>query len=225
MIGAVSAFYDEEKDSFTTFLPIVTLFIDVKTIYKEIGLNELVITEGIKGKVAAKDISQEEIIKTALVFAGAIYGYAVAQNNAELQTFADVNSYSFTKLRDSEVPLLVEKILDKADEIGDALSSYNITEDKKTSARSNLNSYLEKYGSVSTGRGTKKTARETNQMLFTKADKKLKVLDKLVLGIKESNSELYSKYDAARVIYDKAASRKTAEEIKTTSAAGTSTTP
>mgnify|MGYP001605910363 CR=1 FL=1 len=45
-------------------------------------------------------------------------------------------------------------------------------------------------------------------MLFDKADKKLKVLDKLMLGFKESSPELYSRYNAARVIYDKVSSHK-----------------
>ena len=45
-------------------------------------------------------------------------------------------------------------------------------------------------------------------MLFDKADKKLKVLDKLMLGFKESSPELYSRYNAARVIYDKRGSHK-----------------
>ncbi|MFA5806619.1 MAG: hypothetical protein WC879_18460 [Melioribacteraceae bacterium] len=174
----------------------------------EIDLNEKIIQEGTKGKVISKDDSQAELIKTALVFAGSIYGYAAGKNDMELLTFADINSSTFNKLRDAEIPLTVEKILDKADALGTSLIPFGITEEKRTSGRAGLNDYLQKFGSVNTGKGSKKSARETNLMLFDKADKKLRVLDKLMLGFKESSPELYSRYNAARVIYDKGSSHK-----------------
>ena len=207
-LDAVSNFYDAEKNSFTGLPGIVAAFSDIKMIHKEIDLNEKIIQEGTKGKVVSKDDSQDELVKTALVFAGSVYGYAAGKNDSELLTFADINSKTFSKLRDSEIPLIVEKILDKADEIGEALIPFGITEEKRTLARTKLDDYLQKFGSVNTGKSTKKSARETNLMLFDKAGQKLKVLDKLMFGFKESNPGLYSKYSAARVIYDKVSSHK-----------------
>ena len=171
-------------------------------------MNEKVIQEGTKGKVISRDDSQAELIQTALVFAGAIYGYAAGKNDLELLTFADLDSSTFAKLRDAEIPLRVEKILDKGDEIGAALIPFGITEENRTLARAKLDDYLQKFGSVNTGKGSKKSAAESTQMLFKKMDKKLKVLDKLMLGFKESNPELYSRYNASRIIYDKKASHK-----------------
>ena len=208
MLGAVSNFYEAEKSSFTPLPGVTAAFSDVIMIKKEIDLNEKIIQEGTKGKVISKDDSKAELIKTALVFSGSIYGYAADKNDLELLTFADINSSTFNKMRDAEIPLMVEKILDKADEIGEALIPFGITEEKRTTGRVKLNDYLQKYGSVNTGKGSKKSARETNLMLFEKADKKLKVLDKLMFGFKESNPELYSRYTAARVIYDKGSSHQ-----------------
>lgn len=222
MIGAVSTFYERERDSFTNVPAAAAVFSDLKQIHKEIGLNEKVVNEGTKGKVISKDISQDEIVKTGLVITGALYGYAATENDAELMTFADVNSKTFSKLRDSEIPIHIDKILEKANALADKLIPYGITEEKRNDARVKLDNYIEKFGIVSAGKVTKKSARETNLMLFEKADQKFKVLDKLMLGFKESNSDLYSRYNAARVIYDKTGSRK-GEEDKSASSAKTTT--
>lgn len=203
MIGSVANFGKTENTSIATMPALVPEFSDLEMIHKEIGLNDRVLEEGTKGKVVSKNISQAEIVKTGLVFAGAIYGYAAAKEDSELMTFADVSSVTLKRLRDSEVPLVIERFLDKADELGNELAAYGITEEKRTAARRQLNNYLDDFSELSTGKGSKKTARQNITLLFNKADKKLKVIDKLMLGFKVSNPELYSKYEAARVIYDK----------------------
>ena len=208
MLGTVSGFYGEEKDSFIELPGLVTAFSDVISINKEIDLNEKVVQEGTKGKVISKDDSQVELIKTALVFAGAVYGYAAGKNDLELLTFADISSTTFDRMRDAEVPLRVEKILDKADELGAAVVPFGITEEKRTAGRAGLNDYLQKFGSVNTGKGSKKSAAESTQMLLKKVDKKLKVLDKIMFSFKNTKPDLYSRYETSRIIYDKKASHK-----------------
>jgi hypothetical protein len=203
MLNAVSGFYEVEKTSFTELPGVIAAFSDLSMINKEIELNEKLIQEGTKGKVVSKDNSREQLITTALVFAGAIYGYAAGKDDLELMTFADLNSSTFNAMRDAEVPLRSEQFLDKADELGAALIPFGVSEESRTTARAGLNDYLQKYGSVNTGKGGKKSAGETNDMLFTKMDKKLKVLDKLMFGFKDKNPELFSRYNAARIIYDK----------------------
>lgn len=212
MFGKVSGFYNTEKTTFAGLPGLVAAFNDITAIHKEIDLNEKVIMEGTSGKVNSKDVSQDQLVQTALVFAGAIYGYAAAEEDVELLTFADLNSKSFGKLRDAEVPLVVEKILDKADELGAGLIPFGTTEEARTAARTKLDDYIEKFGSVSSGKITKKSAREMTTKLFAKADTKLKVLDKLMLSFKESNPELFSRFSTARIIYDKSATHKGGED-------------
>jgi len=177
-------------------------------IHREIGLNENITKEGIRGKVVSKNVSQAEIIPMGLAVAGGIYGYAVDKADSELTSFSDVNCRTFSKLRDSEIPGMIERILDKADELTDALIPYGINADFRTEARAKLQEHLVKFASLNTGRGAKKTARETISLLFRQGDKKLKVLDKLMLKYKSKNPQLYSKYEAARVIYDKVGSHR-----------------
>lgn len=212
MFGKVSGFYDTEKTTFAGLPGLAAAFNDITAIHKEINLNQKVVMGGTDGKVNSKDVSQDKLILTALVFAGAIYGYAVGKEDVELTNFADLNSKSFGKLRDSEVPLVAEKILDKADELGEKLIPFGTTEEARTAARTKLNDYIEKFGSLDRGKGSKKSARDMITLLFAKADKKLKVLDRLMLSFKESNPELFSRFTTSRMIYDKSATHKGGED-------------
>ncbi len=208
MLEAVYGFYENEKENLVQLPAASAAFSEINLIVKEIALNEKIIQEGTKGKIISRNDSQAELIKIALVIAGAIYGYAAEKNNSELLNFADINTKTVSKLRNSEVPIFVEKIIEKADELGDELIPFGITADKRNSVRTLLKDYSDKYAVVSAGKVTKKSAGETIEMLLKKADAKVKVLDKLMIGFKDSNSQLYSKYSSARVIYDKAGKHK-----------------
>lgn len=210
MFGKVWNFGEEERNNFTDTPSIPVLIGDIKMIHREISLNDSIIKEGIRGKVASKNVSQAEIIPMGLAVAGGIYGYAVDKADSELISFSDVNIRTFKRLRDSEVPGRIERILDKADELGDSLVPYGITAAFRTDASTKLQDHLGKFATLNTGRGTKKTARETIDLLFIQGDKKLKVLDKLMLKYKSSNSTVYLKYEAARLIYDKAGAHRLA---------------
>ncbi len=221
MVANVSAFGESEKDSFSDVPAIATTFADIKMCHREIELNDSIFKEGVKGIVVSKDVSQGELIKTGLVVAGGLYAYAVDNNDSELMTLADLNTKSFGKLRDSEIPVMVERIIDKADLLKDKLANYGITEAKLTESRTKLNDYITKFGSVSTGKGAKSAANSTIKLLLEKCDKKLKVLDKLMLAYKETNPVLYNKYLAARTIYNKGTTHKTNGETETAEAATT----
>jgi hypothetical protein len=210
MLCSVYNFYDTEKVDLSSFSAVTAPFTDVKMICKEIELNEKIVNQGTKGKVGSKNTAQEEIIKNGLIIAGAIYAYAVEKNDIELMNFSDLSTRSFARLRDSEIPIKIDDILSKAEELGDLLTQFGATAAKRTAAKLVLDNYTDKFAELNSGKVSKKTANETINLLFDKADKKLKVLDKLMLGVQESNAELYTKYDNARVIIDKAASRKTA---------------
>jgi len=203
MYGKVWNFGDDQKNSFAETPAITNLFADIKMIHREMELNIDITKEGIKGKVNSKNASQGEIIPIGLAIAGGIYAYAESKSDTELSTFSDLNKRTFARLRDSEVPVLVERILDKADELGEVLTPFGTTADARMEARTKLDDHLKKFASLNNGKGTKKTARETITLLFKKGDKKLKVLDKLMLKYQTQDPSIYSKYEAARSIYDK----------------------
>ena len=207
MLGTVSGFYEEYKNSFTGLTGLITAFSDIISIKKEIELNEKIVNEGTKGKVVSRDDSQNGLITSALTFAGALYGYAASKNDLELLTFADISSSTFTRMRIAEIPLRVEDILDKVDELGEELLPFGITGEQRTAGRAILDDYVKKFGSVNSGKGSKKSASDSSKKLLTKVDAKLKVLDKLMFSFSTSDSDLYSKYETARMIYDKGGSR------------------
>jgi hypothetical protein len=221
MLLAVYGYYAKKKDSAGFISAVATAFENIDLIAKEIALNEGILQEGNQGKIASRDVSKDELIRTALVIAGAVYGYAAGMSDAELLITSDINSRTLIKLRNSELPIFVEKFLDKADEIGENLVPYGVTVEQRTNVRSLLDDYIAKYGNVNSGKTGKKTAHETIRLLLTNADAKLKMLDKLMLGVREKDSALYSEYEAARVIIDKASTHNTGDESTNTASTNT----
>lgn len=219
-LGRLVSLYENEKESFAGLPAIEKAFGDIKSAYKEIQLNEKVIQQGTKGLVNSKDNSQEQIIQMGLVFAGALYAYAVDKSDTGLITFSDISSKTFAKMRDSQIPIAIDGILDKVEELGDSVTEYGLPPEKRSAGRALLEDYIAKYDVLDNGKTSKKSARQNIISLLEKADAKLKVLDKLMLNIKESNSGLYAKYVSAKQIIDKAGTHKTAGD-----STATTTTP
>lgn len=209
MLQSVSDFGDNNKTVLSAIPALPAAFDQIRLIHDELALNLGLITEGTSGKVVSKDVSQETIIQSGLVIAGALYGYAFDNNNPELMTAADQNSTSFRKLRDSEIPVFVNHLLQKAESIGDDLAGYGIDAQKKADARSQLDDYKQKFKVLGDGKSNKKTANSTIKLLLSKSEPRLKKLDKLMIGFMSSNPALYSKYQAARMIHDKQGAHRT----------------
>ncbi len=205
--SVVIEFRDANKEPISIIPKLDAAFNEAATINKEVGLNKKIVDTGTSGMVISKDISRDNLIKRGLVFAGALYGCAVDKADNELMTFSDLNSRSFTKLRDSQVPLLIESILDKCDAAGDALIPFGITAEKRTGFRTLLNEHMDKFAALNQGKITKKTANATIKMLLNKFDAKLVVIKKLMLGFEESNQEMYAKFLSACEIVKSAATK------------------
>ena len=205
-LGRLGAFYNDHKSELAGVPALDGVFTDITSSHREIGLNIMVLEGGTKGKTVSKDTSLTSLTRTVLVFTGALYGYADAQGDTELFTFADVSSKTLGKMRESEVPVYAEKVFNKADEIGAGLEPYGITADKRTGARNALNDVIEKFGDLSTGKITKQGANATIKMLINKSDAKIKVLERLMISFKESSPVLYTKFEAANTIIDKGGS-------------------
>ena len=195
--GVVIEFGELYKQQTSTVAKLDAAFGDASLMHKEIGLNKKIVDEGTGGMVISKDISKVTVIKTSLVFAGALFGYAADNNNNELLTFSDLNTRSFTRLRDSQVPLLAESILEKCAALGDALVPSGITAEKRTAFRELLTEHMDKFAALNQGKISKKTANATIKMLLAKFEKKLTVIKKLMLGFEDSNPEMYAKFTAA----------------------------
>jgi len=224
MLVAVYGYYLGKKTAANFNRATTSVFEGIHLIVKEIELNEKTLQEGNKGKIASRDVTQDELSTTALVVAGALYGYAAGISDTELLNVSDINSSSLKRMRNSELPIFVESLFDKADSIGDGLIAYGVSAEYRTSARTLLNDYLSKYGEVNSGKTSKSKAHENVRLLLTKADEKLKVLDKLMFGVKVSNPDLYTEYESARVIIDKAVSHNTGSSTENKDAGSTSNT-
>ena len=205
MLDTVTDFYDNEQGALSTLPAVATVFGNIKVISKEIKENDQIATDGTKARVIAKNAAKEILKQKCLVIAGAIYSYSVDINDEETAALADINSKSLTKLRESEIPGFFNKFIKLATDNAENLVQYGITEEKINDAQRIHDEYVAKFGKVSKGKTTKKGAVKNITALFKTVDKKLKKLDKLMLGIKSVNPEVHRKYESARVIIDKKA--------------------
>lgn len=213
MLLSVSEFGEKNKTTLSAVPALPAAFDQIKLIHEEMLLNLNLLTDGTSGKVVSKDVSQETIIQTGLVIAGALYGYAYDNSDPELMVSADQSTSSIRKLRDSEIPVFIKHLLDKAVSIGEEMAKYGIDDQKKADAQNQLDDYKKKFSAVGEGKSNKKTANSTIKLLLSKADPKLRKLDKLMISFQNSNPALYSKYEAARMIYDKQGAHRTTNQV------------
>ncbi len=177
---------------------------NLKLICDEIKVKEEQLKNAAVGKTYAKDKALNEIIEQAVIIAGSIYAFAVAGNNDELEQFAEVNDKTLYNTRETDIPIKAKAVLDKADELGTALEIYGTTQAERDKLRNALADFADKDTIQNTGLGNKTAARDDLTSLFVRADKVVKVIEKLMKKFEQTNPEYYNRFTAANNIKNKA---------------------
>lgn len=224
MIDAVVNTLDAEKDIYSSVNAIAIQRDNLRTFSADIKKNEATLKDSTLGKTESKYVSGDELVHDAVVVAGGIFAYATTEELTDLKIFSDITRRDFLRIRETDIPVKAQSILDKADELGDALIPYGITQALRDELRVDLTDYSAKVSNQGAGVVDKSTARSTITALFKRADIALNILDKLMKQFLKSNPEFYTSYKISRNIWDKA-TRHTETETETTAAtADTSTT-
>ena len=185
------------------------------SVCSEINEQEVLLKNSALGKTRAKDESMEDLIDEAIVTAGVIYAYAVGQGDIELETFANVSERELQKVRETEIPIKVKAILDKADEVGESLETFGITQTERDNLRNKLADFNKKAADQNLGITNKTAARDALDSLFDKADKTVDILEKLMKRFENTQPEFYNRFLAAKNIKNKAVRHKAEEEQET----------
>lgn len=222
MIDDVVDVLDAEKAIYSSVNAISLQRDNLRNISLEIKKNEATLKDSTIGKTESKYVSEDELVHDTVVVAGGIYAYASTEQLTDLKVFSDVSRRDFRRMRDTDVPVKAKSILDKADELGDALLPYGITQALRDELREDLSIYGEKVSDQGSGFVDKSTARSIITALFKKGDVALNILDKLMKQFQKSNTEFYTKYTTARNIWDKA-SRHIETKTESTTAETTTT--
>ncbi len=204
MIDDVVDVLDAEKAIYSSVNAISLQRDNLRNISLEIKKNEATLKDSTIGKTESKYVSEDELVHDTVVVAGGIYAYASTEQLTDLKVFSDVSRRDFRRMRDTDVPVKAKSILDKADELGDVLIPYGITQDLRDELRTDLTDYSVKVSNQGTGVVDKSAARSNITALFKRADIALNILDKLMKQFLKSNPEFYNKYKISRNIWDKA---------------------
>ncbi len=203
---------DTEKDIYTGVTSITAQRDNLKAISVEIKKNEATLKNSTIGKTESKYVSEDELIHDAVVVAGGIYAYAATAGLTDLQALSDLSIRDFKRMRDTDVPVKATSILEKAEELGEALLPYGITAALITELRDDISIYNEKVSDQGAGFVNKSTARATITALFKRGDIAVNILDKIMKQYQKSHTEFYTKYKTARNIWNKATKHT---EVKT----------
>ncbi len=206
----------ETPDEGVTLTPaMITAKDELKIYVTRITEKEGKLKSSTVGKTEAKDSSLVKLIKHTVVVAGSIYAYAVKNEIVELQLFADLSENMLRKNRQTDIPVRAKNILLKALELGTKLSEYGTTIVETDELAEDLTEFETKDESQNEGVNTRTEARKDLDFLFSQADKRVKVIQRLMSKFQDSYPEYFNRFEAARNIRNKSSKKKTEEAAPT----------
>jgi hypothetical protein len=152
-----------------------------------------------------KNEIEDQIIDDADVIVAALKLYANLHNDTEIA--ASVSKYTKTELnnmRDQELIIAAKVLADKASSKIESLTELNVNAEKVTKFNENINEFSKLINDKEVIDSDRKTTRLNLDTEFDKAnDLVLNKLDLLIKINKASNTELFNRYESARVIFDR----------------------
>ena len=148
------------------------------------------------GKTATKHAAEDSLVEAVL---------EVSRRNKdeELKVKAGINISDLRGMRDTELAGKCQDIATAAADMADELVNYGITADKLTELNNKIAAYQTALGAQESGLAERTAARQALSDLFKQTDELLKEeLDSLMELFRNSETDFYNQYQAARVIRD-----------------------
>ena len=183
----------------------------IREMVEKIRSKEEEFTSVVAGKTSAKNLTKRKIREMAQVAASGLYSYGLDNNDMEAAARGDFNESAFSKMREEAVITTVKNVLTKAEELGNVLEEYGVSSKLVEDLKQGVDEYYQRLGQKSTGFATKKSARSTRIDLFNLVDSEIKKTDRLMKRYENLAPEFYGNYMAARVIKDKAVTKRNTE--------------
>ncbi len=155
------------------------------------------------GKTLAKNQTKSSIKDLAIIAASGLYSYGRDTNDAEATERGNITESVFAKLREESVVTTVKNILEKVEEIGNALEKYGVSQQMIDDLRLGVDDYYQKLSTKSAGVAIRKSSRIAIAGLFRQADAELEATDRLMQRYAKSVPDFYTNYFSARPINDK----------------------
>jgi len=155
------------------------------------------------GGAALKKTAKQSLVGTAFQIAAATRAFAVVNKNAELAAQLDYSEYDLGKGRPQEVVARCRNLWSTATDNLQASAAFGVTAAKLTSLKQRINAFEAADPKPRNGRTATKAATDSLPPAFAQVDEILNdCLDGLMAQFKDSSSEFYNEYFAARTVVD-----------------------
>ncbi len=204
MINSVLSFLAKNLEFLSARVPALSnAYNDLKTRTDEISSKDQEKSTVTKGKTAKKTALENKLIAMIVKLAKSLNAFAFESENYELQAKTEVTKSHLTKSRDSDILRIGNSIYDQAKAQLAGIEDYGVTNEAVELLSATIELYKTSIGEGSTGKADRVGATASLKNLFYDTDLILKKrLDNLMENFKESDSELFRKYKAVRVIRD-----------------------
>lgn len=176
-----------------------------KTTVADITAHAQLEAQVITGIAIDKTQHKETLCRAAAECATLVYAYAVAQNNPTLKEAVNFSYSELYKIKDDELVPNCQNIYNAAQTHLLQLADYGITPTHLTNLQQHIDNYHLIVPKPRNAKNEKTTQKANITDLFKSADSILKdQLDKISIIFKANNTNFYTTYNNARVIYDPA---------------------
>jgi hypothetical protein len=161
------------------------------------------------GGAALKQTAKEAMIETAYQMAAATRAYAIVNKNPELAAELDYSESDLGKGRPKAVMTRCLNVWTTATDNLEASAAFGVTAAKLATLKQRIDEFEAADPKPRTGRTATKAATDALPAAFAAIDEILNdCLDGLMAQFKDSSSEFYKEYFAARTIVDTPSKRK-----------------
>jgi hypothetical protein len=203
MYKSVLTDLDSNKSKTDTVAAFAEPIMEFRTTVQAIESKTSQMDNAITGKTSTKLKAEDELIRVLLPIAAALYTYGRKQNNAEISEKVKVQESYLRRMRDTELVIKARSIHALAVANVGSLGDYGITDVKVDDLSDKIENYNTSLGQRESGTAVRSGARLSLTELFAKADDILEnSLDPLMELLRETFTEFYNEYFAARVIKD-----------------------
>lgn len=175
--------------------------------------------QSVDANLADRDQSLAATAAVALVVAGRVFSYALANNLHAVASEVDLTRTDFSRLRQVERMPLAQRVHDTALAHIAQLADYGITPVSLADFQKQINDTTGVVNDASAMVDGKTVATKELVLAFAKADRLLREIDPLLLELRESNTEFYALYRKARDVSSPGARGAETPETGTTAPA------
>jgi hypothetical protein len=203
MYTAVKAVLLEDRNTITRIPAFATIFKEYEVLLEDIYQAESQFQNVTKGATATKRETRSELIQKTISIAAAIYVYGRQADIETLKARARLTPSQLKLMRDIDLSQKAKMIMDDLKAELQNLADFGVSESEVSDFQTTINAYDKALAQQGDKTAQKRAAKQRLRELFDQTDEFLKeTLDYMIEAVKSENTQLYDKYQIARMIKD-----------------------